>query len=217
MWMKIQIIDTFCLTHNGIVRKPFHIEKTLQGFEALEVSVPEFSLRSIYQQLEDKHTELKKSVKAQITFDHDNLKSSVCVISDIEPTAQPLTLEFVKDIFQLSGRGLQNFKTNQRDFWQQAMGQAHCYDVIGLNQEGYVTETSRFNLFLFKDNIFYTPPLDSGCINGAFRRECLQQGGIQLSGQNRPLKERNFLPEELKNYEVFVGNSLRGLMKGYII
>jgi len=215
--MKIQIIDTFCLTNNGIVRKPYHIEKTLQGFAALAVNVPEFSVRNIYQQLEDKHIDLKKIVKVQITFDHDDLKSSVCIVSDIDPLPQPLTLEFVRDIFQLSGRGLQNFKTNQRDFWNEGLQQAHCFDVIGLNQDGYITETSRFNLFLLKDNVFYTPPLDSGCINGAFRRECIRNGSLQMSGQHLPIKEKNILPNEIKNYEVFVGNSLRGLIKGFVI
>jgi para-aminobenzoate synthetase/4-amino-4-deoxychorismate lyase len=89
--------------------------------------------------------------------------------------------------------------------------------VIGINQDNCVTETSRFNLFLFKDDRLSTPSLNSGCINGVYRRYLLDQGYYELGSEKIPLIEKDILVSEIKNYVVYVGNSLRGMHKAILI
>ncbi len=214
---KIQIIDTFKISSQGIHLKKYHITKTLEAFVELGVSVNEFSIRAIYQQIEDKNLSLKKEMKAKIVFDSENLKNSVCDISDIENLPTPITLELSSNLFQISGCGLQNYKISKRDYWDQVLKNAHCFDVIGINQEDCVTETSRFNLFLLRDQVIYTPEINSGCINGAYRRHLISVGYYEVAGQKIQITEKNILASDIRKYEIFVGNSLRGMHKAVLI
>ena len=214
---EIKVIDTFKISASGIHLKKYHIQRSIEAFKELGATTSEFLLRSMYQQIEERNFHLKSEMKAQITFDASDLKKSVCDISEIEPLPAALTLEISKNYFQLSGRGLQNFKISKRDYWVQLMKSAHCFDVIGINQDDCVTETSRFNLFLRSENILFTPTLESGCINGAFRRSLIDAGFYKYGENTFLIKEKDILSSEIKNYEIFVGNSLRGMHKAILI
>lgn len=106
----IQIIDTFKITNKGIPLKKYHIQRSLEAFQALGLPQNEFQLRAMYQQIEDKNQFLQKEMKARITFNTNDLKKSVCDISNIDSLPQPLTLELAQNYFQLSGLGLQTIK-----------------------------------------------------------------------------------------------------------
>jgi branched-subunit amino acid aminotransferase/4-amino-4-deoxychorismate lyase len=210
---KIQIIDTFKISNAGIHLKGYHIQRTIEAFVELGVSVEENAIFQIYEYIEKNNLHLSKDMKAKIIFNSETLSQSVVEISQIESLPNPITVELSNDVYQLSGRGLQNYKISKRDYWNQALKNTHCFDVIGINQEDQVTETSRFNLFLLQDNIFYTPTLDSGCINGCYRRFLLDQGYISIFGQKISIQEKNILATDIDQYEIFVGNSLRGMHK----
>jgi branched-subunit amino acid aminotransferase/4-amino-4-deoxychorismate lyase len=214
---SIQIIDTFKITNQGIPLKKYHIQRSLEAFQVLGFPQNELLLRSIYQQIEDKNKFLQKEMKARITFDTFDLKKSICDISNIDPLPTPLTVELARNYFQLSGQGLQNYKISKRDYWTTVLANSHCVDVIGINQEHCVTETSRFNLFLFKDDRFFTPSLNSGCVNGVFRRYLLDLGYYELGSKKIALVEKDIPAVEIKNYEIYVGNSLRGMQKAILI
>ena len=129
----------------------------------------------------------------------------------------PLTVELAQNYFQLSGIGLQNFKISKRDYWTTVLAHSHCADVIGVNHDNCVTETSRFNLFLFKNERLFTPSLNSGCINGTYRRYLLELGYYELGTEKISLVEKDIPVSEIKNYEIYVGNSLRGMHKAILI
>lgn len=214
---EIKVIDTFKISSAGIHLKKYHMARSAEAFNELRLNVSDFLLRSMYRQIEEKNIHLKTEMKAQITFDSTDLKKSICVISEIDLLPTPLTLEVSKNYFQLSGRGLQNHKTNRRDYWNLLMKSAHCFDVIGVNQDGCLTETSRFNIFLQANNTLYTPKLDSGCINGALRRSILDAGLYKYGDNTFSVKEKDILATDINNYEIFVGNSLRGMHKAILI
>ena len=71
----------------------------LEAFKQLGVDVNEFSVRALYQQIEDKNFYLKKEMQAKITFDSTDLRNSVCEFSDIDLLPVPLTLEISKNLF----------------------------------------------------------------------------------------------------------------------
>ena len=64
--------------------------------------------------------------------------------------------------------------------------QQHGYDeVILLDQRGYVAECVASSLFWQKDNQWFTPSLDTGCIDGILRRQLLRTWPVQ-EGLFRP-------------------------------
>lgn len=97
-------------------------------------------------------------------------------------------------------------KTTRRAIYERAFTEASsqgCDDALLLNRQGFVTETSRSNVFVERDGILLTPPLEHGLLPGVLRREFIESG----AAREAPLRL-----DDLRQAERwFVGNSLRGL------
>lgn len=78
-------------------------------------------------------------------------------------------------------------------------------DVLFLNENGYLSETSCANIFIVKNNEIYTPKVSCGLLNGIIRMWVVK---------NFPVIETELTLDDLKNAdEVFLTNSLMGIMK----
>lgn len=99
-------------------------------------------------------------------------------------------------------------KTTNRAFYdetrlalQKTVG---CDEVVFTNEKGFLTEGSFTNLFVERDGMLLTPPLECGLLNGTLRRHLMKEGRVR----------EVFLREsDLKGANVYLGNSLRGLMQ----
>lgn len=98
-------------------------------------------------------------------------------------------------------------KTTDRDFFEQALSDAqtlhpNLFDVLLWNEAGELTEFTRGNLVVEIEGIHYTPPQDSGLLDGVLRRELLETG---------QLKEKTLTREDLdRASRILFINSLRG-------
>jgi branched-chain amino acid aminotransferase len=78
-------------------------------------------------------------------------------------------------------------------------------DVLLLNAENRLCDSSRANLFLVKDGAFYTPALHQGCINGVIRRYLVEEGKKKgFIFHQQPIGEEDLLGAD----EVFLTNSI---------
>lgn len=79
-------------------------------------------------------------------------------------------------------------------------------DVLLVNQRGEVTEGTRYNLFVYLDGNWLTPPLSSGVLSGTFRTDFMENG-------DSPVLERILRKEEVMRAEkICLANSLFGLV-----
>ena len=79
------------------------------------------------------------------------------------------------------------------------------FEILFTNNKGEVTEGSISNIFIEKDSRMFTPPLQSGLLNGTFRRFLLDHGKVQ---------ERVLSRQDIDTADtVYVGNSVRGLVQ----
>ncbi|MDU0342512.1 aminodeoxychorismate synthase component I [Bosea rubneri] len=84
-----------------------------------------------------------------------------------------------------------------------------CDDALLLNRQGFVTETSRANVFLERDGLLLTPPAAHGLLPGVLRGELLEAG----SAREAALRIEDLAGEA----RWFVGSSLRGLRQARLI
>lgn len=78
-------------------------------------------------------------------------------------------------------------------------------DVLFLNENGYLSETSCANIFIVKNDKIYTPKVSCGLLNGIIRMWVVK---------NFPVIETELTLDDLKNAdEVFITNSLMGIMQ----
>jgi len=96
-------------------------------------------------------------------------------------------------------------KTSRRNIYNTEYQKYNVYDVIFINNLGFISEASRHNIFIKKDNQWVTPPLSAGILPGIIR---------QIFIETTPVLEKNITLDELKNAdEVWLSNSIRGLIK----
>jgi len=108
---------------------------------------------------------------------------------------------------------LSNLKTSNRlinvigSIYAQENGLDNC---ILLNENKLVTEFLNGNIFLVKDNVVKTPPINSGCLNGVMRNKI-----IELINKIPLLEifEKDFSAYEIiSSHEVWVSNSISGII-----
>lgn len=96
-------------------------------------------------------------------------------------------------------------KTTKRARWDAAAREAARLgldDMIFVNRDGFLTESTRANLFVERDGRLLTPAARHGLLPGILRSELLETGHAV---------EADLRIEDLDGARWFVGNSLRGL------
>ena len=86
------------------------------------------------------------------------------------------------------------------------ISEAGLYDVIFLNARGEVAEGSRTNIAVEKDGALFTPPLESGALDGVLRRSMLGK-----------IREKTLTLQDLETADkIFCLNSVRGMRRVYL-
>lgn len=120
-------------------------------------------------------------------------------------------VELFKD-FTLSKNMLSNLKTTNRilnvvgSIYANENGYDNC---LLLNDTKSVVEALNGNIFLVKDNVLKTPPLEDGCVRGIIRKKILD---ILNKIEGYECTEESISPFELqKADELFITNSIKGI------
>lgn len=101
-----------------------------------------------------------------------------------------------------SGDILLRHKTSWRDLYESEVKRLGTDEVIFVNERGELAEGARSNIFIPRDGLLLTPPLEAGVLDGRLRAELVAQGKA---------REARLMPDDLKG-EIYFGNSLRGLI-----
>ena len=81
-------------------------------------------------------------------------------------------------------------------------------DAILLNSDSEICETSASNIFVVKDGLIYTPPINSGCVDGIIRKKIIENA----EDWGYTVEEKEMKPFELiKADEVFLSSSIKGV------
>ncbi len=102
-------------------------------------------------------------------------------------------------------------KTTQRQIydrlWQEASAKGYL-DLIFTNERGEISEGAITNIFIEKEGVFFTPPVNSGLLPGVFR-------GYLLATFPDQVREKTLFAEDLMapGTTLYLGNSVRGLVQ----
>ena len=104
-------------------------------------------------------------------------------------------------------------KTTNRELYDSEFQKARnkgYYDVLFLNNKGEVTEGAISNIFVKIGDMFYTPPIRCGLLDGVFRRNLFESGF--------PLEEKVLFEKDLlKVDKLYLSNSVQGMIEVSII
>jgi para-aminobenzoate synthetase/4-amino-4-deoxychorismate lyase len=194
---EFALFETFAWGPAGNFLAERHLARLQRSAEALEFNVDRTAIET---ELGDMGTRLRSDIRLKITLQKSgvhrldcsplpNLVEGPAVVSIVERTALP-------DDFRLA------HKTTDRSLYDEARDNAGTFEVLFVDQQGFLTEGSFTNLFVRRGQHFLTPPLRRGLLPGVLREHLLERG---LAA------EADLRPSDL--YDGFwIGNSLRGLM-----
>jgi branched-subunit amino acid aminotransferase/4-amino-4-deoxychorismate lyase len=200
------ILDSLLVQNSKITLKEFHVERTFEAYRFLRLAVSKNQIQKIYDDLETNH----QNAALRLVFSKNLPVQCSAEIKPLDSLPTPIKLSLM-----ISALESTEYKWENRTAWVKIDSQKPkgTDDVLVLTPQGFLRETTRFNIFCYDEaqNTFYTPPLDTGCINGVYRRYALKNGIDKSSVIEKPL-----LYTDLKDYKIFVANSARGLLPAII-
>lgn len=182
----------------------YHIERLKRALEVLNMD-----------QLEE--NKLREFIDDKLSLHNISFKITVTdknIIISTRPI--PYTEDMYRDGFNLTVSEVRRNKTSRLTYIksccyyenilqkQEAIKKGYN-DLIFLNEEDKITETSCANIFFVKDKKIYTPKVSEGLLEGVIRRWIMD---------NYDVIETSIGIEDISEYdEVFITNSLMGIMK----
>jgi para-aminobenzoate synthetase/4-amino-4-deoxychorismate lyase len=98
-------------------------------------------------------------------------------------------------------------KTSDRGFYDQARTASGRFEVVFVDDQGFLTEGSFTNLFVERDGVLATPPLSRGLLPGVLRAQLIEEGRAVEAELTEFDLARGFL----------IGNALRGLIPARLV
>ncbi len=139
------------------------------------------------------------------------LSVKTALIQDLQPGPILWASDLLAtDTTMLSTDQLLGHKVTRRRLYDQAWLAAEklgSFDALFINEQGFVTEGGRSNVFIKKGGQWLTPPLASGCLPGVMRSVVLSDTKYQAVEQN--ITRADVLSAE----EVIFTNALRGIVQ----
>ena len=156
----------------------------------------------IYRESEGKYLPLTNKSSFYISCTKDSSDEFVL-------NTKSLKIDLYKDNFK-SDSPLSNIKSLNSLLYVMASIYAkknNFDDVLIFNSNKRIIESTNSNLFLFSDDVIYTPPLSDGCVDGTMRRLILDILQKQYIISIESITESQLL----RSSEIFLTNSFSGL------
>ncbi len=197
------LIETMLLEKGQLFLLDLHLNRLAKS--ALFFSFP--LIRSdIASRLEESIAPCDTSKKYRVRLLLDNTGSVEISITQIDDPSSGVVNAIISEHRTNPNNIFLRHKTTNRSFYESELStfrKKGFTEVLFLNSRGELTEGAISNIFIKKENIYFTPPLASGLLNGVYRQ-------FLFESETLPLKEKVLYPEDLKNAdEIYIANSVR--------
>jgi para-aminobenzoate synthetase/4-amino-4-deoxychorismate lyase len=207
----IGLFETIRIEQGQACRLEMHLERITHSAKELKIKFDSNKARSLVQEA---CSQLDKQSIYRLRLDlsaEGLLSVKTAVIQDLQAGPILWASEILaRDATMSSTDQLLGHKVTRRKLYDQAWLAAEklgAFDALFINEQGFVTEGGRSNVFIKKDGRWLTPPLASGCLPGVMR-------SVVLSDPKYQAVEKNITPADvLSAEEVIFTNALRGIVK----
>ena len=191
----LQLIETMSWD-GGFVRLPSHLARMAASALVIGLAFDEAKARAA---LDGAVAGREGAQRVRLTLDEAGRHAATA--APLEPNPPHWTYEIAAE--RIAGDDLlQRHKTSWRELYDRGAGLAD--EILFCNERGELAEGARSNIFVERGGVLLTPPLSCGALDGRLRAELIASGRA---------REAVLTPDDLKDATVFLGNSLRGLIK----
>ena len=197
----LELIETLKFSPaEGFIRLDLHLARLERSAAAFGFAFDRnLALRALHRAV----AEPPSALRVRLTLSEDGR----CTCTAMSLLQKETAWTYAISPHPVSADALSRHETNWRDHYEDEFARltrAHaCDEVVFLNERSEIVEGSRTNIFLGRDGMLLTPPLSAGALDGCLRRALIDEGRCV---------EATLVPGDLENGEVYLGNSLRGLI-----
>ncbi len=200
-----EIFETMKFENGKILFFDQHLERMKS---AADYFLFRFSEKKIRKQIEIaiSNIDIRKSFKIKITL--NKCGELNIIVSEIPKQKRNVSVIISQNKI-ISTDKFRHFKTTNRKLYDDEylhFSSKRFYEVIYLNEKDEIAEGSRTNIFLRKENSWFTPSLESGALPGIYRNYFIQK-------QNDIIEKSIIIDELIKADELLLTNALRGEIK----
>jgi para-aminobenzoate synthetase/4-amino-4-deoxychorismate lyase len=204
-YREFSLIETI-LWSGGFQRLPLHLKRLSESAAYFDFDYNENEILETLRAAETRFI-ISGSYKVRLRLDKDGT---------VQISVEPLAYQKIESgraavsLVRTSSRDVFLFhKTTRRDLYQREYEKYSAQgflDVLFLNEANHVTEGAISNIFIKKNGRYYTPPVESGLLNGVFRQEF-------LAAHANAVEKILYLDDLQSADEIFLTNAVRGMMR----
>jgi para-aminobenzoate synthetase/4-amino-4-deoxychorismate lyase len=201
-----ELFETMLIEHKEIFLLDYHLERLRQSASYFMFIYNETNL---FNELPHLFLKVEPNKKYRLRLTLNKWGSSNFDLTDF-----PLAINHKKIIISKNkistGNRFQYFKTSNRKMFDDEYkyySNLGYIDVIFFNEANYLAEGAITNVFIRKENTWFTPSLDCGVLPGVYRRYFLEKN------PSNALEKKITYKEFLEADEIMLTNSLRGEIK----
>lgn len=195
----------YCAASQKINALPEHLARLEKSAHCLAFNIDR---QQVQEAVQNAIAHLQHDHKVKVSLSQSGAMQIDC--TRLETPVDPTSLMVNISDYPVDARNfLLQHKTSERALYN-AEYDAHCtqgaYDVLFLNQHQVFTEGSRHNLFIKKNNVYYTPPIEAGLLPGIARSDFIKTHvGNCL--------EKNITPKDMIDADqILLTNAVRGVV-----
>lgn len=207
----IGLFETIRIEQGQACRLEKHLGRIYQSAKELKIK---FDLNRAKSLIQEACSQLDEQSIYRLRLDlsaEGLLSVKTALIQDLQPGPILWASDLLAtDTTMFSTDQLLGHKVTRRKLYDQAWLAAEklgSFDALFINEQGFVTEGGRSNVFIKKGGQWLTPPLASGCLPGVMRSVVLSDTKYQAVEQN--ITRADVLSAE----EVIFTNALRGIVQ----
>jgi para-aminobenzoate synthetase/4-amino-4-deoxychorismate lyase len=195
------LLETLLLREGELPLLDAHLHRLKESAQFFGFLCPESHIRAALHNIQKKRAEGLHRVR--LTLEKDGrIDIQVQALTDL-----PKQLSCVIAPERVDSEDpLLRHKTTARSFYDHALRRLNteCFDALFFNQREELTEGARSNVFLQKNGVWFTPPVESGLLDGIMRREILSARKVSV--------QKLYRDDLLDADAVYLSNALRGLL-----
>jgi len=201
---NFDLIECFLHNHTGYQYLEQHLQRLSNSAKKLDFQI---NIKQLEEELIENSISLKGLFKVRVTLKKSG-KYNIEYIPITEDEKPKLITLSIKKI--IPSDWMLKYKSTNRSLYNEEYQKYFSkgyYDVIFTNDKNEITEGSFNNIFICKNNIWYTPPVECGLLPGIKRQQLLNSTTIKA--QEKIL----FINDLEAADEIFLTNSVRGTVK----
>jgi para-aminobenzoate synthetase/4-amino-4-deoxychorismate lyase len=197
------LLETLLLEEGELQRLDAHLNRLKASARFFGFDFPESAIRAALHNTQKRGLAGPHRVRLVLEKD-DNIDVQVQALVDLP---RPLFSVIAPERIDASDPLLRH-KTTARLLFENALhrlkGNPSCFDALFFNEREELTEGARSNVFLKKNGAWFTPPVESGLLDGIMRQEILR---------TRPVRVQKLYRDDLLTADgIYLSNALRGLV-----